>query len=150
VEEDLRVHSYPEILSLGIMLLQVYLGEPIEAKRPQDRQEVDPAIYGVDADRVPAHKMLQTCDDSLHSFNDVILKCLSPQTFIPLGRALQDETLRQEIYTEIVYPLEQILSTGYNINLEDEIALGSKLWSFPRPHDLPRNTPKSMSVKVSS
>jgi hypothetical protein len=65
VEEDLRVHPYPEILSLGIVPLQVYLGEPIEAKRPRDRQEVDPAIYDVDADRVPAHKMLQTCDDSL-------------------------------------------------------------------------------------
>jgi hypothetical protein len=82
----------------------------------------------------------------LQSFNDVILKCLSPQTFIPAGRSLQDETFRQQIYTEIVYPLEQILAIGYNINLEDEIALNLKLSSCSQSHahDLPRNTPKSM------
>ncbi|KAH9214084.1 peptidase S8/S53 domain-containing protein [Leptodontidium sp. 2 PMI_412] len=150
-EEDVRfrIHPYPGILALGILLLQIELGRPIEEERPED----SPNRYGVlhiDADRPVAMEMLDECrDDSSVDFVQAIEACLDDKTFTDaFGRdaSFEDPVFRQQIFELIVKPPETALLKIFGISVEK---LDQLLAVVPRVSRHRRKQTQSSSPHVS-
>jgi hypothetical protein len=122
-----RVHPYPCILALGFILLQIWLGRPIELERSADNpnNQADTSLHNIDADYSVALKMLQECEyDSEHFYNEAIKACLREGEF-PRGHSLDDDSFRQQVYMKVVLPIEQLLLTGFRIDVKDLDALSA-------------------------
>ncbi|PMD49853.1 subtilisin-like protein [Hyaloscypha bicolor E] len=146
-EEDVsfRIHPYPGILALGILLLEIELGRPIEDQRPSDSPN-NAEGFNVDADRTVAMEMLEECkNDSSIDFINAVDACLDDKTFIDeFGRnaSFDDPAFRQQIFEFIVKPLEDALEKVFGISVE-------KLDALP-PTVLHQNIPKPQKRQVLS
>ncbi|KAF4625406.1 hypothetical protein G7Y89_g12760 [Cudoniella acicularis] len=111
-DRSLQVHPYPGILALGILLLEIELGRPIENERSSDNPN-NADVFHIDADRPVAMEMLEECtDDSSIDFVNAVKACLDDQTFTDeFGRnaSFDDLNFRQRIFELIVKPLEESL-----------------------------------------
>ncbi|KAG4438864.1 hypothetical protein IFR05_005653 [Cadophora sp. M221] len=122
-EEDVRfrIHPYPGILALGILLLQIELGRPIEEERPEDSPNRGGVLH-IDADRPVAMEMLDECrDDSSVDFVQAIEACLDDKTFTDAfgqDASFDDPVFRQQIFELIVKPLETALLKIFGISVE--------------------------------
>lgn len=122
-EEDVsfRIHPYPGILALGILLLEIELGRPIEDQRPSDSPN-NTDVFNVDADRTVAMEMLEECkNDSSIDFINAVDACLDDKTFTDeFGRnaSFDDPAFRQQIFELIVQPLEDALEKVFGISVE--------------------------------
>lgn len=122
-DEQYRMHPYPKILALGILLLEIELGEPLI---------LDQLLDNLDAAIPVALKMLEACEGrSLEPFIKAIKACLALKTF-DSGSTFGDEKFREEVYKSIILPLETALLVGYGVRVEDidTLSLNSKLLSF--------------------
>jgi hypothetical protein len=147
-EEDdvsFRIHPYPGILALGILLLEIELGRPIEDQRPSDSPN-NAEGFNVDADRTVAMEMLEECkNDSSIDFIHAVDACLDDKTFTDeFGRnaSFDDPTFRQRIFELIVKPLEDALEKVFGISVE-------KLDALP-PTVLQQNIPQSQKRQALS
>jgi hypothetical protein len=126
-----RIHPYPSILALGILLLELELGVPIESKRSQDNPNGGQRFRNIDADRPVATEMLEECEDEIPiDFIEAVNACLDDQTFTDaFGRDAKFDNLefRQQIYARIVKPLEDALEKTFNISVEKLDTLSSTL-----------------------
>ncbi|KAF4633529.1 hypothetical protein G7Y89_g4593 [Cudoniella acicularis] len=115
-----RLHPFPHVLALGLMLLQIYLASPIEAERkPGHPNNEANVVYNIDKDLGTAQKMLERCEGSaFDDYNNAIKACLSPH--FSADGSLKDEDFRQQVYSEVVYPISRALLLGYRINVEEE------------------------------
>jgi hypothetical protein len=117
-----RIHPYPSILALGILLLELELRKPIEAKRSQDNPYNGQGFRNIDADRPVAMKMLEECEgESSEDSIEAIKACLYDQTFTDkFGRNADFDNLqfRQQIYARIVKLLEDGLEKTFRIQVE--------------------------------
>ncbi|KUJ09274.1 uncharacterized protein LY89DRAFT_676086 [Mollisia scopiformis] len=115
-----RLHPYPHILALGLMLLQIYLASPIENFRIPGHPNNDKnAVYNIDRDLGTALVMLEKCEgNSMKEYNNAIKACLAPQ--LPIDSSLNEEEFRQKVYTDIVSPLALTLRDGYGNNVEND------------------------------
>ncbi|CZR60317.1 uncharacterized protein PAC_10213 [Phialocephala subalpina] len=135
-EEDshLRVHPYPGILALGILLLEIELGQPIECDRPDDSPN-NGKIFHIDADRPVAMEMLEKCrDDSSIDFINAVEACLDDRTFTgEFGRdaSFNDLAFRRQIFEVIVKPLEDALQKVFGMSVEKLDALAPAALSLP-------------------
>lgn len=106
-------HRFPDILSLGILLLEIARGAPIDFKEPQDRcvvalEYMDKWAKTTCSRAVPEGlcRAISACIDPKESRSNVLDKTLG-----------KDFAVRKYIFEKILYPLEDALSTAYEIQL---------------------------------
>lgn len=119
--DDQMQHPCPTILTLAIMLMEVYFAMPFEdiARRLDHDVASDTSFltkYFVAIDIFEAYR-----DEMPDLFLYTVEKCLSRATWEDEeGNRLDSHTLRSRIYEEIVRPLENDLKLGYSsISIED-------------------------------
>ncbi|RSL81916.1 hypothetical protein CEP51_005512 [Fusarium floridanum] len=109
-------HRFPDILSLGILLLEIARGASIDFEEPQDRcvvalEYMDRWAKTCQTSRsrvVPEglYRAIRACIDPVESRNNVLDKTFP-----------KDVAVRKYIFERILYPLEDALSTAYEIQL---------------------------------
>ncbi len=119
-EAMLRIHPNQSILALGILLLEIQLGKPIESQRsPEDLingQEVN-----VNTDLTTALRLLEdSIDDIYEGYRTAIQACLNCN-FVTADQVpdLDDADFRQAVHDNIVVPLEQELYHGFKSTVKD-------------------------------
>lgn len=106
-----QVHWYPEILSLGIILLELHLQTPIIAYLRPDGLSAEEK-ENVNLPFFLAQEVLEACKDDLNRhYRAAINACLQPSFGDHLDEDDSDYDIqfRREIYNEIVKPLEKDL-----------------------------------------
>lgn len=116
LDELTEVHCLPDVLSLGILLLQVLRGTPLEMLDNQDRcwqalsaRDIWRKIQG----RASAGTVPDGCFDATSA-------CLDPTQLQDNGLDLidtKDESIRQYVFERVLYPLEEVLLDIYHIPL---------------------------------
>ncbi|KAK2032675.1 subtilase [Colletotrichum zoysiae] len=116
-------HRFPDILSLGILLLEIARGAPLDIEESQDRCVV--ALECMD-------KWAKTCrtgrSSTIHDcLRRTILACIDPREFMDVlhRRSVNAFEVRRYIFERILYPLDYALATTYEIksnNLHDNIS----------------------------
>ncbi|KAK1254162.1 hypothetical protein MKX08_008157 [Trichoderma sp. CBMAI-0020] len=105
-------HRFPDILSLGILLLEIARGRPIDFKEADDRCYT--ALVYLDKWKQSS----VTVPDGLYR---AIKACIEPKEFRgnQFDRAVPDGdfAIREYIFKRILFPLEEELSEGYHISL---------------------------------
>ncbi|KAI0543459.1 subtilase [Xylaria curta] len=103
-------HRFPEILSLGILLLEIARGFAIDFQESQDR-----CVVALDfMDKWTGR--WRTAPDGLCR---AISACIDPTELRNNGldkTSVNDLEIRRYIFERILYPLEDALSTAYNIH----------------------------------
>lgn len=117
--DDLVPHHCPTLVSLAIMLMEVFFATPFSdlAARYlvniESGNDLSPGARYINADLV-----FKTCRDEIPEysrFRYALEKCLDPTTWEDEnGDKLDQETLRTRIYKEVVQPLEIELSQAYS------------------------------------
>lgn len=120
-EDQNRMHPYPGILALGILLLEIELGRPIERQRPHHGA---PSTQGLnpDTDWYVACEMLGECrgNSSVH-FEKAVKACLYPDILNEKSHrrhSFGDPFLQQKTLEMIVRPLENTLKNVFDISIE--------------------------------
>ena len=102
-------HRNPSILALGILLIEIHTGSPIESFRSandlSNGQEVNANTDWTVADRV-----VKSLDDCSLGYKGAIQACLDTP-WVPAGQrvSLEDPLTRSGVYSDIVQPLEDEL-----------------------------------------
>lgn len=121
--DDFPIHPYPDLVTLGTILLEVYTGKPIEvlaAELDIEEEENVNAKWSV-ADEV--YKKLRR--DLPDNYGAAVDKCLDPNFGVRTdeldGEENKEEDFRRLIYTDIVKPLEDDLDQGFgkSISVDD-------------------------------
>lgn len=136
--DDILVHQCLHVLNLGIMLMEIYFAMPFEELARTYGIQVNDRTRSMQAELV-----FRQCKNDIpeySQFHYAIGKCLNPKDWEDENAApLNDQTLRETIYQEVVGPLEDELSKAFNhISLDnlDNIAQTLDLSSWRPPmHD---------------
>ena len=121
--DDFPIHPYPELVTLGTILLEVHTGKPIEALVAEfgiEEEENVNTKWSV-ANEV-YKKILRDLPDN---YSDAINACLDPNFGSSAndldGEEIEEEDFRRLIYTDIVKPLEDELDQGFgkSISVDD-------------------------------
>ena len=116
----LRIHPNQSILALGILLLEIQLGKPIESQRAAE-DLIDGQRANVNTDLTTALRLLEdSVDDIYEDYRTAIQACLNCN-FVSPDQALDLENaeFRQAVYENIVAPLEQELYHGFKLKVKD-------------------------------
>lgn len=109
---DVNIHMFhrnPSILALGILLIEIHTGNPIETYRqPQDLTDGQEA--NANTDWIVADRVVKSLDDCSIGYRGAIQACLDTP-WMPAGSrvSLEDPETRNGVYSEIVRPLEDEL-----------------------------------------
>ena len=111
------LHPCPPVLALGILLLEIELGVPIESKRAD--VDLNGGKLNANTDLFTASRILEESHDNMYnSYSKIIQACIDCKFLVNLQRqSLGDEEVRQAVYDEIVVPLEEELHTGWGITV---------------------------------
>lgn len=115
-----RGHPYPNLLALGILLLEIELGQPIEHWRSAEicDSQRKPETYRIDADIIAANQMLEQCHENSHdSFYKAVQACITGDAFtLHFGRneTLRNQKFRQSVFVNIVQRLETSLRSVWD------------------------------------
>ncbi|KAL9000161.1 MAG: hypothetical protein Q9188_005727 [Gyalolechia gomerana] len=99
-------HRNPSILALGILLLEIHTGKPIEVYRnPEDLS--NGTEVNANTDWTVADRVVKSLDDCSLGYKDAIQACLDT-SWVSAGQrvSLDDEFTRHGLYSEVVQPLE--------------------------------------------
>lgn len=113
--DDYIIHPYPDLVTLGTVLLEIYTGKPIEllADELGIKEENNVNAKWSVADEV--YKMIR--QDLPDKYSEAVDACLDPyfgsSTYEPDGEESNEEDFRRLIYTDIVKPLEDELDQGF-------------------------------------
>ncbi|KAF2502332.1 hypothetical protein BU16DRAFT_612009 [Lophium mytilinum] len=114
VTPDYALHQYPAVLALGIMLLEIHLGDTIESRRKPDEDCGKDGRVNVNTNLFTAHRILKdSCDDMYGNYSNAIRACLDQSIFL----GMDEDDFRQALYSNIVAPLEEELKTGFQMNV---------------------------------
>ncbi|KAJ4265376.1 hypothetical protein NW762_004664 [Fusarium torreyae] len=106
--------SNPTLFALGILLLEIILGEPFEQLRSSDEKVIEGDDDGIIRDSIAAHKLLEEKVALKNPvYQAVVQRCIDCTE--PNG--LDEDNFRQLVYNDVVMQLEAIL---------DYIKLGSR------------------------
>ncbi|KAF2092427.1 hypothetical protein NA57DRAFT_62435 [Rhizodiscina lignyota] len=107
VDDPFRMHSNPALLSLGILLLEIYIRGPIEERwNEEDLTDGEP---NENTNLTTALRLLQASDGDLYEgYRGAIQACLECEE-----PGINGDMLRQRVYERIVSPLEQELAHGF-------------------------------------
>ncbi|RDW91720.1 hypothetical protein BP5796_02885 [Coleophoma crateriformis] len=116
---DLYSHPSPALLSLGILLLELYLSKPIESL--WDAEDMENGMESVNTNWITAEKQLDLLGDDLYEgYRDAIQACLRVDYVgVEDNLTLEDEGFRKLIYDRVVRPLEDELENGFHVTPED-------------------------------
>ncbi|XXG96336.1 hypothetical protein Hte_002618 [Hypoxylon texense] len=121
--DDLVRHQCPSLVTLAVMLMEIYFVAPFEMLAEKYGVEIGDAASSrttyLDVDLV-----FRACRDEIpenFQFRYAVEKCLDPTTWEDEdGNKLDDQILRTRIYEEVVRPLENELIQAYSsISIED-------------------------------
>ncbi|KAK3385680.1 hypothetical protein B0H63DRAFT_186431 [Podospora didyma] len=136
-----RVHKFPKILALGIILLEIELGVDITKDRPRTCFTADGQLT-VNSDLIAADFWFQKKDlwkrqDSLVPVKAAVERCLRPSLFEPCRNDVEAE--REVLHKQIVSPLHTLFKVSWgppdNVDL-DPVQVNadtSKSAADPRP-----------------
>lgn len=112
--EDLFcIHPNPRLLSLGILLLELYLEATIESQWSDT--DLSNGQANGNTNLTAALRLLEDSEDKVYEgYRAAIRACLEFDVATP-----DTEDLRQKIYEDIVLPLELELEHGFHITPED-------------------------------
>lgn len=115
------ISSSSALSSLGILLLEIYRNKPIEDDwRSEDLTNNEPNEY---TNVSTAWRLLKEAKNDIYEgYRDAIFACLK-------GDGFEDspEAMRDRVYQDIVYPLEEELRHGWHLAPEDEEFGGDNL-----------------------
>ncbi|KAL9623532.1 MAG: hypothetical protein Q9160_002213 [Pyrenula sp. 1 TL-2023] len=120
-EEDSNLsnpHSYPALLSLGILLLEIYLCKPIESQySPEDLIDDQP---NENTNLTTAMRLLERLEDDVYEdYRTAVQACLDCDRVLASDSDRDSEEFRKQVYEDIVFPLEQELDHGFHLKPED-------------------------------
>jgi len=115
------LHPCPSVLALGILLLEIGLGVPIESKRAD--ADLNGGRVNANTDLFTASRILEEPHDNMDMYDSdyfkIIQACIDCKFLVNLQRpSLGDEEVRQAVYDKIVVPLEEELQTGWGITVD--------------------------------
>ncbi|UKZ79369.1 hypothetical protein TrVFT333_007120 [Trichoderma virens FT-333] len=129
-------HKYPEFLELGVILLEIHLGQKLESYLGY---ESDISNYNdLWCKARDVFKEIET-DISSHEYREAIEKCL--MTNFSISGRCDGQALRDSLFNDIVKPLEAYVETNFkqfiSVELLDEeaeekINLGSETYDMYR------------------
>lgn len=98
------LHPNQSILALGILLIELQTGKPIEAFRDPN----DDPMFNTDVD--VADRTVENMDTCGEPYREAIKACLDTP-WVPAGKrvSLEDSVTRDGLYTHVIYPLEREL-----------------------------------------
>jgi hypothetical protein len=122
--DDLVLHHCPSVVTLAVMLMELYLATPFGMLAKKYGVDLPDGIQNrtisVDADLVFKECKSEIPENS--QFRYAVEKCLDPKTWQDEnGQKLDDQTLRATIYQEVVWPLEDQLSQAFSYISIDEL-----------------------------
>lgn len=110
-------HWFPDILSLGILLLEIFCGRELSFPSSEDRCAVALAIY----DRWSARSGKSCASTIPQGCFQAVIACIDPRQLRNggLGKAtVKDDETRRYIFERILHPLGDVLSTVYKVPLD--------------------------------
>ncbi|KAI4189759.1 MAG: hypothetical protein L6R41_001242 [Letrouitia leprolyta] len=99
-------HRNASILALGILLVEIHTGKPIETYRtPEDL--CNGTEVNANTDWTVADRVVKSLDDCSHGYKDAVSACLDT-SWVPAAQRvnLDDELTRKGFYSDVVQPLE--------------------------------------------
>ncbi|KAL8658450.1 MAG: hypothetical protein Q9226_000982 [Calogaya cf. arnoldii] len=99
-------HRNASILALGILLIEIHTGKPIEMYRsPKDL--LNGTEVNANTDLTVADRVVKSLDDCSLGYKDAIQACLDT-SWVPVAQrvSLDDELTRNGLYDDVVRPLE--------------------------------------------
>ncbi|KAJ4022609.1 hypothetical protein NW752_000185 [Fusarium irregulare] len=113
----------PTLFALGILLLEIILGQSFEQLRSSFRQLNITDPHGIIHDSIAAHKLLERVALINPAYQAVIQRCIDCTE----TRGLDEDDFRQEVYNDVVMELEAIVdSTKIGTQKSSEI----KRWTL--------------------
>ncbi|WXC58024.1 hypothetical protein SNK03_003922 [Fusarium graminearum] len=97
--------SNPTLFALGILLLEIILGQSFEQLRSPDEKPIYGDYNGVIRNSIAAHKLLERVINT--AYQAVIQRCIDCTE----TRGLDEDGFRQEVYNDVVLELEAILES---------------------------------------
>ncbi|OBS29521.1 hypothetical protein FPOA_03458 [Fusarium poae] len=97
----------PTLFALGILLLEIILGQSFEQLRSPDEKPVYGDYNGVIRNSIAAHKLLERVALINTAYQAVVQRCIDCTE----TRGLDEDGFRQEVYNDIVLELEAILES---------------------------------------
>lgn len=169
--DDLPLHPYPEIVMLAVMLIELYVVQPLHTLASQfGVQECDDLVL-VDENtryRVAIAAFDRFKDEFPDNYREAVDKCLDPNIALgPDNEELSEQALKHLISESIVQPLEDELHQGFgntvHIDKLDDIVqkMDINSWGQIQPttpslpesaaaSSLSHNALTSQGIKVSS
>ncbi|KAF4337448.1 Pfs domain protein [Fusarium beomiforme] len=123
--DDLLSHQYPTLVTLAMMLLEVYFVAPFDLLAQKYNVKLESGSQSSSFTRyMDVNFVFQACQKEIpqnSQFYLAVENCLDPKVWQDeQGNRLDDLTLRTKIYNEVVLPLETELSQAYSsIPIED-------------------------------
>lgn len=122
--DDLVLHHCPSVVTLAIMLMELYLATPFE--RLAEKYDVNlPDGIQNRTISIDAELVFKECKSEIpenSQFRYAVEKCLDPKTWQDEnGKKLDNQMLRTMIYQEVVRPLEDELSQAFSYISIDEL-----------------------------
>lgn len=99
-------HRNGSILALGILLIEIHTGKPIETYRtPEDLSKG--TEVNANTDWTVADRVVKSLDDCSLGYKDAIQACLDT-SWVPAGQrvSLDEDLTRNGLYNDVVQPLE--------------------------------------------
>ncbi|KAH7193852.1 uncharacterized protein B0J16DRAFT_395843 [Fusarium flagelliforme] len=102
-----RYLGNPTLFALGILLLEIILGQSFEQLRSPFKQLdiIDP--HGIIHDSIAAHKLLERVALINPAYQAIVQRCIDCIE----TRGLDDDAFRQEVYNDVVMELEAIVDS---------------------------------------
>ncbi|OAL46684.1 hypothetical protein IQ07DRAFT_590225 [Pyrenochaeta sp. DS3sAY3a] len=114
-DDDFRIHPNASVLALGILLLEIALQQPIEARRQADDLDTDGQTT-VNTDYFTALQALDDASDEIpQGYREIISECFKCSFYdeTTMSPSLDDLDFRQGVYDYIVKPLEIFLLVSF-------------------------------------
>ncbi|KAF2973268.1 hypothetical protein GQX73_g289 [Xylaria multiplex] len=128
--DDLVSHQCPTLISLAVMLMEVYFATPFKILARRYGVEVGNTEFSSCTRHIDTNLVFEACKGEIpEKFLYAIHNCLEPTIWEDLeGNKLAAEILRIRIYEEVVRPLETELIKAYSsISIDDLDRLAQSL-----------------------